>query len=67
MSNAPRKPRRKLNWWLAQVLEAYYAARDLWLAAREYVTNGFTAEQAEYAERNPRPLFKDFLIASRIY
>ena len=59
--------KRPRGWWQQQVLAAYYEAREVWLAARELFSNGFEAEMADFAERNPRPLFKNFLIAARIH
>lgn len=61
------EPKRPRGWWQQQVLDAYYSAREQWLAAREQFSNGFDAEMTEFAERHPRPLFKNFLIAARIH
>jgi hypothetical protein len=62
-STPTSRPKRKLNWWLAQVMEAYYAAREVWLAGREAYANGYASEEKMYAEMYPRPLLKDFLKA----
>jgi hypothetical protein len=54
---------RHLNWWLAQVMEAFYAARDQWSAAVE--AEGWETERRTYAETTPPPRLRDYLVAYR--
>ena len=50
------------NWWLRAVMEAFYAARDLWESARETFSKGYATEAREFDEQHPAPQLRHFLI-----
>lgn len=53
------------NAWRDSVHAAWQAATDAWLLARESEAIGYATEMAQFEQDNPRPRFKDFLIAMK--
>jgi len=45
----------------ADMMSAYYAAREAWLDAQEAASNGYATEAAEFAAANPAPRLRDFM------
>jgi hypothetical protein len=53
------------NWWREQIVESWSGANELWLAKREDEAIGYATEEREFAESNPRPTLKWFMISMR--
>lgn len=49
----------------SQMMIEYYSARDAWLNRREDAALGYKTEELEFAEADPRPLLKEFMIHGR--
>jgi hypothetical protein len=45
----------------ADMMSAYYAAREAWEVAREAASHGYVTEQREYAEHTPPPRLAEFM------
>lgn len=50
------------NWWREHIVGSWSGANELWLATREDVAIGYKTEEREFAELNPRPTLKHFMI-----
>jgi hypothetical protein len=53
------------NWWREYNCNLLLDAALVWEAECEAVAVGYETEIAEYAEANPRPNLKDFLIRNK--
>lgn len=45
----------------ADMMLAFYSARDAWLAARDNYATGWRTEEADFARLHPRPKLRDFM------
>lgn len=52
------------NWWREYNCDLLFTATHVWEMECEAVAAGYEAETAEYAEANPRPTLKAFLLAN---
>ena len=55
--------RRKVNPWLAGVLEAFDAAKARWENDAENASLGYATELEMFEHDNPKPQLRDFLRA----
>lgn len=53
------------NWWREHNHDLWFWANAAWEQACEAAAAGYSTETGEYASTNPRPKFKDFLIAHK--
>lgn len=53
------------NWWREMNCEVLLDATLTWDRQCEAVAYGYATETAEYAELNPRPTLKAFLLANK--
>lgn len=60
---APRPRAEKVghHWWREFVTDAWRSADHAWHLAREAEAIGYATEEAEFAERHPRPRLADFM------
>jgi hypothetical protein len=52
------------NWWREYNWDIWFSATEDWLRRCETEAIGYATEEAEFRERNPRPTFKDCLVAN---
>ncbi len=50
------------NWWREHIVSHWFSADHAWWLARESVALGYETEEREYAEENPRPTLKKFMV-----
>lgn len=60
----PRVHRCAAHCFHKTLVESYWAAREVWEQRRESEAIGYATEMREFAEHNPPPLFKQWLINS---
>lgn len=53
------------NWWREYNRALLLDAALLWETQCEATTYGYATEMREYAEQNPRPTLKEFLIGNK--
>jgi hypothetical protein len=53
--------RRKLNPWLAAVMEAYDAAMEVWERDAEDASYGYKTEVGLFEHDHPKPQLREFL------
>jgi hypothetical protein len=61
----PRVARCAASCFHRELVESYWAAREVWEQQRERDAIGYATEMREFAELNPPPLFKRWLIDSK--
>lgn len=60
----PKVARCAVSCFHRNLVESYWAAREVWERQREHEAIGYPTEMREFAETNPPPLFKAWLINS---
>lgn len=53
------------NWWRELNCDLLLTAAIMWETECEVMAVGYETEIAEYAEANPRPNLKDFLVRNK--
>jgi hypothetical protein len=53
------------NWWRELNCELLLDADLTWQREREAASSGYPAEERDFAEANPRPTLKAFLLANK--
>lgn len=53
------------NWWREFIVGSWSDANQLWLSKRENEAIGYKTEEREFAESNPRPTLKFFMVSNR--
>lgn len=53
------------NWWREYNTDLLLHARHAWEEQRENEALGYGTEMSEFAEQNPRPTLKAFLLANK--
>lgn len=53
------------NWWREYNCDLLHCAAEAWERECESVAIGYDTEMAEFAEENPRPNLKQFLVANK--
>ena len=60
-SDAEKARRSRFERWM----EVYWCAAQAWWGAAEYATQLYPEELALYRQANPRPTFKEYLLATK--
>jgi hypothetical protein len=50
------------NWWRELIVDSWFCAHRAWWLLQESEAMGYETEKREFAERNPQPTLKRFMI-----